>query len=495
MRPLTILHVASEVAPFSKSGGLGDVAAALPRALARAGARVQVVTPRYRRIDPERHSLARRLSLLPVPLGPDRLEQVGLYEGTLPGGVVPVTFLDHPFYQREGLYGEGAEDYPDNGLRFALLCRAALEVCHRNERWPDVVHAHDWQGGLAVLMAVRGVVPGRPIPRTVFTLHNLAFQGLVEPSLLGELGLPWDVFTPAGIEFYGKASLLKAGLAFADRITTVSPRYAREIQTAELGGGLDGFLAERASRIAGILNGIDVDVWSPERDPMIPARYDALDRTGKAACKAALQREVGLAVRPGVPLVGSVSRLTEQKGFELVAKAHDELGRMDAQFVFLGAGEARYQTALEELARRYPSKVALRIAYDEPLAHRIEAGSDFFLMPSRYEPCGLNQLYSLRYGTLPVVRAVGGLDDTIVDYDDRSGTGTGFKFGEYTPEALVRTLRRALATYQRKREWHELVGRVMTLDFSWSRSARLYLELYQKLTTPPAPALPEQPAA
>jgi len=494
MSALTVLHVTSEVAPFSKTGGLGDVVASLPRALARAGVRVQVVTPRYREIDPGRHVLARRLTPLSVPLGPDRVVEVGLYEGTLPGGVVPVTFLDHPLYDRDGYYGEGGQDYPDNGLRFGLLCRAALELCHRSGRWPDLVHAHDWQAGLAVLMAARGVVPGRPIPKTVFTIHNLAFQGLVDPSLVTELGLPGDVFNPEGLEFYGKASLLKAGLAFADRITTVSPRYAREIQTGELGGGLDGFLRERASRIVGILNGIDPDVWSPERDPMIPARYDSLDRTGKATCKAALQREVGLAVRSGVPLVGSISRLTEQKGFDLIAKAHDDLGRMDAQFVFLGTGEPRYQAALQELARRYPAKVALRIAYDEALAHRIEAGSDFFLMPSRFEPCGLNQLYSLRYGTVPVVRAVGGLDDTIVDYDDQSTTGTGFKIAEYSPDALVRTLRRALATYQRKREWHELVGRIMTLDFSWNRSARLYRELYEKLV-PAAPAATQQPAA
>jgi starch synthase len=477
---LSVLHVASEVAPFSKTGGLGDVAAALPRALARAGATVRVVTPRYRTIDPRTHVLARRLTPLSVTLGA-QTESIGLFEGTLPGGVVPVTFLDHALYDRDGLYGDGAKDYPDNGRRFALLCRAALELCHRNDWWPDVVHAHDWQAGLAILLAARGAVAGRPIPRTVFTVHNLAFQGLVDKTILDEVGISADLFTPAGLEFYGKVSLLKAGLAYADRITTVSPRYAREIQTPELGAGLDGFLRERAAKIVGILNGIDTDVWSPERDPMIPARFDAIDRTGKTACKAALQREVGLPVRPNVPLIGSVSRLTEQKGFDLIAQAHDELGRLDAQFVFLGAGEARYQSALEDLARRYPTKFALRIAYDEPLAHRIEAGSDLFLMPSRFEPCGLNQLYSLRYGTLPIVRSTGGLDDSVVDYDDRSATGTGFKFTDYGAEALLRTIRRGLAVYQRKREWHDLVGRVMGLDYGWDRSARLYLELYQKL--------------
>jgi starch synthase len=474
------LHISSEVAPYSKTGGLGDVAASLPRALAKAGVRPFVVTPRYRSIDPLRHALARRLSPIDVPLGPHK-ERVTIYEGTLAGGVVPCFFLDHPVFDREGVYGDANGEFGDNPYRFALLTRAALELAHQLDLWPDVVHAHDWQAALAPVYAKLGIVRGRPIPKTVLTIHNLAFQGLTDKNILDHIGLPWSVFTPEAGEFYDAFCMLKAGISAADRITAVSPRYAREIQTPEQGFGLDGFLRARRDRIVGILNGIDVDVWNPERDAALPARYDAKDRAGKAVCKTALLRELGLPVRAATPLFGSVSRLTDQKGFDLVRQAGEELARLDAQYVFLGSGDRRHQDALAELARRYPTKVAVRFGYDEALAHRIEAGSDLYLMPSRYEPCGLNQMYSLRYGTIPIVRAVGGLDDTVVDYDERTRTGNGFKFSEFTGAALYATVRRALSAYRHRDAWAELIERVMQLDHSWAASGRRYAELYRGL--------------
>jgi starch synthase len=477
---LSVLHVCSEATPFAKTGGLADVCAALPRALARAGVKVSLVMPRYRAVDPQRHSLARRLAPMPVKLGA-RTEEVLIYEGRLPGGHVEVTLIDHPLFDREGIYGEGGTDYPDNGRRFALLGRAALELAHRSGRWPDVVHAHDWQGALALVFARRAVPEGRKAPATVLTIHNLAFQGIMPRSLIDELELGWDLFTPESGEFFGQLNLLKLGIAHADRITTVSPRYAREIQTPEHGGGLDGFLRERQGRIVGILNGIDTEVWDPARDPHLAVRYDAEDRSGKTACKAALQRELGLPVRAGVPLFGQISRLTEQKGHALLAEAQEEVAKLDAQFVFLGKGERRFEGLLDSLARRYPARFAVRFDHSEPLAHRITAGVDFMLMPSQFEPCGLNQMYAHRYGTVPIVRATGGLDDTVVDYDERTRTGTGFKFNEYTAAALVSAIKRAVALFRQRDALDRLSSQIMRLDHSWSASARRTLAVYERL--------------
>jgi starch synthase len=479
---LSVLHIASEASPFVKTGGLADVCAALPRALARAGVRTSLVIPRYRAIDPRKHSLARRLLPLRVPLG-DRTEEVILHEGRLPGGHVDVTLVDHPLFDREGIYGEGGHDYPDNARRFALLGRAALEIAHRADRWPDVVHGHDWQGALGIFYARRGAVPGRPVPATVLTIHNLAFQGLAPRAVVEELGLGWDIFTPEVGEFFGQLNLLKLGIAFADRLTTVSPRYAREICTSEQGAGLDGFLRERRSRLAGILNGIDTEIWDPERDPLLPVRYDGTDRLGKAACKAALQREVGLPVRASVPVFGQVSRLTEQKGYTLINECAEELAKLDAQVVFLGNGERRFEDMLSGLARRHPARIAFRGEYDEKLAHRIMAGADFYLMPSLFEPCGLNQMYAQRYGTVPIVRATGGLDDTVIDYDEATRTGTGFKFAEPTAAALVSAVKRAVILYRQRDAMNALLTQIMRLDHGWNVSARRTIELYERSIT------------
>ena len=478
--PLRVLHVASEATPFAKTGGLADVASALPRAQAHLGMAPMLVIPRYREIDPARHNLARRVLPIDVPLG-GRTERVTLFEGRLPGGQVPVYLVDHPLFDRDGIYGDAGGDYPDNGLRFGLLCRAALEIAARLDAWPQIVHAHDWQGALALLFAKRGAVAGRPAPATVQTLHNLAFRGLAPKALIDELGLGWDLYNADAIEFYDQVCLIKAGLRFADRIVAVSPRYAREIQTPEQGADLDGFLRARRERITGILNGIDTDVWNPAHDRHLPATYDAENRMGKTECKARLQRELGLPVSRAVPLIGSVSRLTEQKGFDLVAQAGEDLARLEAQFIFLGAGDRRHEQALMGLATRYPTRFAVRTGYDDRLAHLIEAGADYFLMPSRFEPCGLSQLYSLRYGTIPIVRATGGLDDTVVDYDSATGTGTGFKFSEYDPSALVGCVRRAIGLAQRGAELAQLSSTIMKLDYSWDVSARRYAEVYRQL--------------
>ncbi len=491
---MRVMHVASEVAPYSKSGGLADVLGALPDALSRLGVEVTVVTPRYRSIDPTRFGFARRLEPLRISLAGHQSE-VGIYEGFGSAGPkVRIFFVDHPeSFDRDGLYGPpvsaGGGDFSDNARRFAILGKAALAIAldpKLNAR-PDVIHGHDWQAGPAMLYALdpslpwaEPGMPNRGAPKTVFTLHNLAYQGIFNSQIISELDLPGNLFHPDGYEYWGNVSLLKAGLALAERLTTVSPRYAREIQTSEYGHGLDGLLRARSSRLHGILNGVDYRVWNPEIDSLLPAQYSADALAGKRACKAALQAEFGLPLRPDTPLCGSISRLVEQKGFDLVISALSKiLADEDVQYVVLGTGDPALERALAEMQTVHPKKVSIRVKYDEGLAHRIEAGSDLFVMPSRFEPCGLNQIYSLRYGTPPIVRAVGGLDDTIVDFDAHSETGTGFKFSEYTPAALEETWRRALRTYRTVRQFTALQKRAMAQDFSWAASAKKYLDLYR----------------
>jgi starch synthase len=446
--------VASEVAPFSKTGGLADVLGALPKALRKLGIDVTVVTPRYRKIKVD---LPRRS--LHTHFGPiDVLEGDGM------------VFVDDPeSFDRPGIYGEGGGDYADNPRRFAILGAAALALGPD----PDILHGHDWQAGPAMIYA-----EGRDLKR-VFTIHNLAYQGLFSPSWMEPLHFPWELYHPGGVEFYDYLGYLKAGLVLADKITTVSHRYAQEIQTPEQGYGLYGLLQHRSHDLVGILNGCDYDVWNPETDQLLPARYSAAHLDGKKLCKAALQRELGLPVKSRTPLCGSVSRLASQKGFDLVAQVLPTLLEGDMQYVVLGSGQPEIETQMEALAQAFPKKLAVRIAYDERLAHRIEAGCDLYVMPSQYEPCGLNQMYSLRYGTPPIVRATGGLDDTIIDAS--SPAGTGFKFGPYTAEALAETWRRAILAYHSEHHFQALIKRAMAQDFSWAAAARRYASLYQHL--------------
>jgi starch synthase len=472
-----VLHVASEIAPFSKTGGLADVVAALPPALARLGHAQTVVTPLYRGVNTARFGLVRWLRRISVPLGAESVE-VGLWEGRPPGGgPTRLFFVEHPAsFDRDGIYGEAHGEFADNARRFVLLSRAALAIAAELDLWPDVVHAHDWQAAVALLYAKGS--QGLPAPRTALTLHNLAFRGLFPPSVIDEVGLPAAEFHPDGYEFFGQVSLLKAGMVHADVVTTVSPRYAEEICEPLGGQGLDGFLRARRDRLVGILNGIDDVLWDPARDPQLPATYSTGRMAGKAICKRELQRELGLPQRAQTPLSGSVSRLTDQKGFDLVLKALPELlAERDMQYVVLGTGDSGLEAGLAEMAARFPTKMAVRIGYDEALAHRIEGGCDLYVMPSRFEPCGLNQMYSLRYGTPPIVRDVGGLHDTVVDWDGRSRSGTGFVFGPLEPQALAATWRRALDAYGQS-GFASLVERAMAEDFSWARSAARYAAIY-----------------
>jgi starch synthase len=474
---MNILFVSSEVAPFSKTGGLADVTGSLPAALAARGHDVRVVTPRYGSIDPARHRLERVDG--PFEAGG---EACGLW---VRRGAPETWFLEHDLYYgfRRGLYGDGGRDHPDNPRRFAFLSRAALSIPGALGWKADVVHLNDWQTALAAwfLRGEHGDDPWLRGARSVFTIHNLAYQGMFPKSVMGEIGLPWSIFRmDRGVEFHDQVNFMKAGLSFADALTTVSPTYAREILTVEGGYGLDTVLRERRGDLYGILNGIDVTEWDPAKDPHLPAHYDRRDLRGKARCKAALQRELGLPEKPHLPVVGLVGRLAEQKGADLVAAALPALLGMEAQFALLGSGQREYEEAFAGASRARPDRFAARIGFDEGLAHRIEAGADVFLMPSRFEPCGLNQMYSLRYGTPPVVRAVGGLEDTVEDYDGWR-RGTGFKFGPLDPREMLVALRRALDVWRDARAWRAVQVRGMEMDFSWERSAERYEALYEGL--------------
>jgi len=478
---MRILLASSEVAPFAKTGGLADVAGALPKALTCLGHDVRVVLPKYRAVDAAKHTLRQILPDLPVPVA-GRTESALIWEGAI--GAAPVYFVQNDrYFDREALYQTPDGDYPDNAERFAFFARAILELPRAVAFAPDLYHCNDWQTGLVptylrtTLRGPSGVLDAG----VLFTVHNLGYQGLFPPEALATANLGRELFTPFGVEFYGKVNFLKAGLVYSELINTVSRKYSQEIQTEEFGCGLEGVLRARSRDVYGILNGIDYEEWHPSRDAHIAAAFSRDDPAGKRACKADLQRAFGLPQRPDVPLLAVISRLTPQKGMDLVAEALDAILELDAQFVLLGTGDAELHEALEAAKQRHPSRVGLRLGFDVALSHRIEAGADIFLMPSRYEPCGLNQMYSLAYGTIPVVRATGGLDDTIEPFDPAAGTGNGFKFAEATAEALLQTVREALALFRQPQHWQRLVQNGMACDFSWDRSAREYEALYQQI--------------
>jgi starch synthase len=465
--------VASEATPFAKTGGLADVVGALAPALAARGEDVAVLMPRYRGIDLTGTPIV--YEHLPVRLG---LKQYTANVHCVVERKVPFFLVDCPaLFDRAGLYGDpGAEDYPDNHIRFAVLARAALTMVRHVFR-PDIIHCHDWQAALVPIFK-RTVFAGDPtfmgMP-VVLTIHNLGYQGLFPPAALAEMGLDASLFTPACLEFFDQVNLLKGAIVMSDAITTVSPTYAREIQTPELGFSLDGVLKTRRDAIRGILNGVDYSKWDPATDPHIATNYSAGNLTGKRDCKKDLLAAFGLPeANLALPLVGMVARLAGQKGFDLLEQAAADLVAEDLSLVVLGVGDPKWQAFLEELHAAHPEKVGVRIAYDGPLAHKIEAGADIFLMPSLYEPCGLNQIYSLRYGTVPVVRATGGLDDTI----DES---TGFKFAEYTGAAMMGALREALAAYNDRERWTVMMRAGMSRDYSWNASAARYSGLYRRL--------------
>lgn len=470
-----ILMVASEAAPYAKTGGLADVIGALPKALASRGEQVAVVLPWYSVAGRYPDSTPRVAHDLAVWLGATQY-LVHIRRHDADG--VTFFFIEEPnLFGREALYGAGDADYPDNHIRFAVFCNAVAGLI----RWiwrPEIIHCHDWQTGL-IGPLLRHRFAGDPTfygLKLVFTIHNLGYKGLYPPESLPDMGLDGSLFRPESVEFHGRVSLLKAGIVYADAITTVSPTYAREIQTPKLGFGLEGLLTTRSSVLTGIINGVDYEHWSPEHDALIPQRYSAGDISGKRECKRALLAEFGLPADDlGTPLLGVVSRFVTQKGFDIITAAGEAIAAEDLRLVAFGTGEPQYEEALLSLAARYPDKVAVRIGFDNGLAHRIEAGSDMFLMPSMYEPCGLNQIYSLRYGTLPIVRATGGLADTV---DDE----TGFRFTDYTPEALVKAIRAALRAWADRKRWQAMMQTAMKRDHSWEASAAQYIELYQRVS-------------
>ena len=471
--------VTPEARPFAKTGGLADVCGALPRALARLGHRVTIVLPKYRGTPTD----GAEGQPADVPFGP-HVYPARFVEQRVTDGVTAVLVDAPALFDRDGLYGDARGEYGDNAFRFAVLCRGALEYARLGGRRPSAIHAHDWQGALAPVYA-RTVLRDDPVVggvRSVLTIHNLAFQGQFDPAELPWMGLGPDLFTSEALEFWGRASTLKGGVLFSDRITTVSPTYAKEILTPEYGFGFEGILASRAKDLYGILNGIDTEAWDPRTDKYLPEHFAAEHLEKKAAVKRALLETVGLPHDQAAmkrPVIGIVTRLTHQKGCDLVATAADRLMRLDAAWVMLGSGDAWCEDLWRQLAARLPERVAARIGFDERLAHLIEGGSDLFLMPSWYEPCGLNQMYSQRYGTVPVVRATGGLNDTVVDVDEAPDAATGFKFHEYTPAALVGAVDRALRTFPNPNRWKAIQRNGMKQDFSWAVSAREYVKVYK----------------
>jgi starch synthase len=469
---MNILMVASEATPFAKTGGLADVLGALPAALAERGEQVAVVLPGYRENRYPRLTRDAYRNLW-IPIGPGYT--VDVQQLTERG--VAYYFVQCPaLYDRDGIYGTTAGDFPDNHLRFAVLSMAALGVARHLFR-PDILHLHDWQSGLTPVY-LREHFRGDPTfigMKTLLTIHNLGYQGLFPPEVLSQIALDRRLLNPDQLEFFGRVNFLKAGIAWSDAVSTVSPGYAREIQTPEYGFGLDGFL-RRHGPITGILNGVDYNEWNPEHDPALARNYSTGDFSGKRACKQALLAEYGLPQdNLDRPLLAIVSRFAAQKGFDILEDAASRLLQEDLNLVVLGSGDLPYETMFRALAQAYPQKVGLQVGYDTGLSHRIEAGADMFLMPSRYEPCGLNQIYSLKYGTVPVVRATGGLDDTIED-------GTGFKFRDYSGDALLDTVRVALRAYQDLDSWTRRMRRGMEKDFSWSASAGEYVDLYKRLS-------------
>jgi glycogen/starch synthases, ADP-glucose type len=472
---MRILFVASEGLPFSKTGGLADVVEALPKALVAQGHQVAVVLPRYRGSKADTPIIPS----LTIPLG-NRLRFPAIADGTLLDGV-RYFFVDDPaYFDRDSLYGTAAGDYPDNAERYSEFCRAAIELS--KHAWPtDVFHCHDWQTGLLPVL-LRTVYGDDPVVRdlpVVFTIHNIGYQGQFRRDVLTRAGIPDTLFNPGALEFFGNVNLLKGGLVYSDYVTTVSRRYAQEIQTPEFGYGLDGVVRSRADRIVGILNGVDYTAWNPAKDSLIAAKYSAKDLSGKQLCKQDLLQLYGLSTdNPHRPLMGIVSRFADQKGFDMIADRAHEILREDVMLVVLGTGDRRYEDLFRALASAYPGRVGFKFAYDNVVAHKVEAGSDIFLMPSRYEPSGLNQMYSLKYGTVPVVRATGGLDDSIENFDLEHGTGTGFKFSEYSGTAFLYAVRQALHHYSDERIWKRIQLNGMAKDFSWKTPAAEYAKLY-----------------
>lgn len=464
---MKILFCSSEVIPFAKTGGLADVSGALPLALEKLGAEVRVVMPKYRTVTSYKsHVTSLKSKVLYTKIGKN----------------IPVYFIENnKYFNRQGLYGDRGSDYPDNLERFSFFCKEVLHLIRKLNFKVDIIHCNDWQTALIPVYlktAYRDLGFFQGV-NTMLTIHNLGYQGLFPKEEFPTLGLDWSLFNMEALEFYGKINFLKGGIVFTDLITTVSSTYSREIQTQEFGCGLEGILLKRQADLYGIINGLDNDVWNPRKDKLIPKTYSSSKREDKKINKRQLQVEQGLESKGDVPLIGMVGRLADQKGLDLLAKIINDILQLDVQFILLGTGDEKYHIMFKKIKERYPN-ASINLKYDGVLARKIYAGSDMFLMPSRYEPCGLGQLISLRYGTIPIVRKTGGLADTIFDYSSDSLNGNGFTFSEYDSGKLLDAIKRALSVYKDKKAWGKLVKRGMEYDFSWDQSAKKYLELYEK---------------
>jgi len=476
---MNIVIVASEVTPFSKTGGLADVAGALPKALARLGAKVSVFSPYYPSVTQVKGlELKTKISNLPVKVG-ERIKIAKLYHKRQPS--VDFFFVANPeYFDREYLYGTKQGDYSDNAQRFIFFSRAVLESLVQLDIKPDVLHCHDWQSALIplYLKTVYGQNPLYNKTKTVFTIHNLGYQGLFSAETFYDIGVPEKYSSSQGLEFYNKVNFLKSGLLYSELITTVSPTYAKEIQTKELGFGLEGILTMHKDRLFGILNGIDYSIWNPSKDKFIKPNYDVKTLTNKQKVKAQLSQELNLNLSPGAPLISFIGRLARQKGIELIIAANKEITQNNAGLVILGTGEEKYHKLLLELKAKFPKQISVNLTFNDPLAHRIYAGSDIFLIPSRYEPCGLGQMIAFKYGTIPIGFKTGGLADTIIDYSANPVTGNGFLFDTYDTDAFIKKLQKAINLYKEKDKWLKLVKKATELDFSWQTSAQKYLKLY-----------------
>ena len=481
MKKLKILFASSEVTPFAKTGGLADVSASLPAAIASLGHQVRIVMPMYRSVMEGAFKLKPLGRLLEVPLRGQLLKDKVFYLEI--GHNLLIYFLKRDkFFDRRMLYGTSEGQYPDNPDRFIFFTRGILHLGKLIGFQPDVFHCNDWQTSLLPVY-LKSLYKDDPFfrnSRTIFTLHNLAYQAIFPKEYMVISGLPLFLFSTKSLECYGKMNFIKGGIVFSDIITTVSVKYAQEIQTPKHGHGLDGFLRDRSDDIYGVLNGVDYNEWNPEIDPHISANYNAKDLSGKKKCKEELMKIFKLKGQAETPVIGMITRLAEQKGCDLLVDAVDELMKMELFLVLLGQGEGKYEKQFYELGEKHKGRFGIKIAFDNMLAHKIEAGSDMFLMPSRYEPCGLNQMYSLKYGTIPIVRATGGLDDTIREFDPQTEKGNGFKFAEYSSRALIEIVEKALAIYQNKNLWLKLMKNAMKEDFSWERSALQYEKIYYR---------------
>lgn len=490
-RPLNVLFISSEVEPFAKTGGLADVSGALPQVIRALDHEIRVMLPRYGCISERKarlHDMI-RLQEITIPVG-TRHFPASVKSSFITNTQVKVQtyLLDNPaLFGRSGLYvhPETKKDYPDNDVRFTFFNRGVLEVLKKLGWQPDIIHCNDWPTGLvpAYLKTLYRNDPFYKDTRTVFTIHNMAYQGVFPRTSFAQTLLPKEQDSDHGVIAFGNLNFLKSGLVHADALTTVSEKYAQEIRSSdEYGCGLQNILEKRKHDLTGILNGADYAVWDPSVDPLIPQRFELRSMDLKAENKKALLAKMGLPYQERTPVIGIISRLADQKGFDLIGGILDNLMQLQVQLVVLGTGEKKYHDLFEKAAKHHPQQVGISLTFNNDLAHLIEAGSDMFLMPSRYEPCGLNQIYSMRYGTVPVVRATGGLDDTVEEFSPPSGTGTGFKFSEYTGDALLKTVQRAVAVYADAPAWRKLMKNGMARDFSWEASARKYIQLYRSLT-------------